>query len=102
MALLRWIASVDNAALNPLSAAENDTDALLNALDSDAIALARVDVSAESAPIMPASAAERDGMAVLLKDATALMRATISLDMAVVNASTRAIVPLFSVKMGLV
>jgi hypothetical protein len=102
MALLRWIASVDNAALNPLSAAANDTDALLNALDSDAIALVRVDVSADSAPIMPASAAERAGMAVLLNDATALMRATISLDMAVTNESTRAIVPLFSVNVGLV
>ena len=102
MALLRWIASVDTAALNPSSAAENDTDALLNALDSDAIALVRVYISVESAPIMLASAAERDGMAVLLKDATALMRATISLDMAVVNASTRAIVPLFSVIVGVV
>lgn len=78
MVLLRFNASVDNAPLNTVSTSANETDALLNALDNDAVALPRVVVSAVKAVFMPAFTAERDGMAELLTDAIALMRVVIS------------------------
>jgi hypothetical protein len=101
-ALARITVSDDSAPLNPAFAAANDADALVTAPDRDATALLRPAVSAERAPIKPASTVESDGMAVLLSDATALMRALVSLDTAVFNADTRASVLALMVKLWFV
>ena len=88
MAVLRLTVSADKAPLNTPSTAEKDTDALLNALDSDATAFPRTPVWVERAVIRPESTAARDGMAVLLTDATALMRADISSETLVFSPAT--------------
>ena len=102
MVLARCVVSDNRAPFSAPSASENDTDALLNALDSDATALTRLLVSVDRALIKPASTAESDGTAVLLKDATALMRVAISLDTAALNELTRLITLTVSVTRGLV
>ena len=56
----------------------------------------------DRALIKPASTAESDGMAVLLSDATALMRTLVSLDTAVLNTDTRDIVLSLMVMAGFV
>jgi hypothetical protein len=90
MVPLRLTASADRAPLKVPSAAANETDALLNAVERDATALIRETVSVERAVINPASTDESDGMEALLSDATALTRATISADTAVLNPETTA------------
>ena len=102
IALARSIASIDNASLNGGATATNDTDALLNAVDNDAITLPRNDVSMERALTNPSSFVIRDGMAVLLNDATALMRAEVSNDTAVFNEDTVLKVLALTVRLGLV
>jgi len=102
IALLRLIASIDNASFMGGATATNDRDALLNAVDNDAIALPRNDVSTKRAVTKPASFATRDGMAVLLNDATALMRAEVSTDTAVFNEDTVLNVLALTVRLGLV
>lgn len=102
IAMLRSIASIDIASLNGGATATNDTDAPLNAVDNDGIALPRNDVSTERAVTKPASFVIRDGMAVLLNDATALMRADVSTDTAVFNEDTVLKVLALTVRLALV
>jgi hypothetical protein len=101
-ALARTTVSVESAVLNTTFTSANDTDAALNAPDRDVTAVPRPLVSAERELIKPASTAESDGMAVLLSDATALMRALVSLDTAVFNTDTRDIVLALMVKLWFV
>ena len=80
----------------------NDTDALLKPLDNEATALFRKTVSVERAVLMPASTDESPGMAVLLKDAIALTRETVSLDNASLSVETKFNVLALIVKLVLV
>lgn len=102
MVVLRLTVSADKAPLNTPSTAEKDTDALLNALDSDATAFPRTTVWMERAVVSPESTAARDGMAVLLTDATALMRADISAKTLAFSPVTLLRVLGLRVKLGLV
>jgi len=102
IALLRAIISVDNTPVSAVSAAANDTDALLNALDNDATALPRATLSVEIAVTNPVSIATRDGIAVLLKDAIALMRADVSNDTDDFNPDTLLNVLALTVRLELV
>lgn len=98
---MRVTASADKASLNAASTTANETEAALNTLDTDAAALTRADVSVERAAVMLASADDSDGTAVALSEATALPRATVSLDTSVLNAETTLNVLAFSVKLWL-
>ncbi len=101
IALLRLTASADKASLNATSTAATETEAVLNAPDADATALMRADVSVESAAPMLAFADDSDGTAAPLSETTALTRAAVSLDTAVLNAETTFNVLAFSVKLWL-